>query len=229
VSPERGHVRRLIAEGVVIVASILLAFGLDAWWDATQQSQETADLLAALDEEFALAVEELEGTLFGHRMVVESADTILGRLRAGEGRVPAGWLYWVLDAPTSDLNQGTLAALIASGRFEQVPSQQLRTHLAAWPAAVEDFQEEEAEARDFVRRELMPYLSEVVEIGTALRAGRLNRPDATGDVAVPVSPRLINLIEIRRFLAQRVITERGQADIDVRLDQIRRELQTHMR
>jgi hypothetical protein len=56
-------VRRLIAEGVVIVASILLAFGLDAWWDATQQSRETADLLAALDEEFALAAEELEGTL----------------------------------------------------------------------------------------------------------------------------------------------------------------------
>jgi hypothetical protein len=222
-------VRRLIAEGVVIVASILLAFGLDAWWDATQQSRETADLLVALDEEFALAAEELDGTLFGHQSVVTSADTILGRLRAGQGRVPAGRLYWVLDAPTSDLNQGTLAALIASGGLEQVPSQELRTLLAAWPAAVGDFQEEEAEARVFVRAELMPYLSEVAEIGTALRAGRLNLPDSTGVVAVPTSSRLINLIEIRRFLAQRVITERGQAQIDQRLDQIRRELQTHMR
>ena len=219
--------KRLFAEGVVIVASILLAFGLDAWWDATQQHRETADLLAALDEEFALAAEELDATLVGHRNVVMSADTLLRRLRAGQGRVPAGRLYWVLEAPTSDLNQGTLTVLIASGRLEQVPSQRLRTVLAAWPAAVEDVQEEEAEARSFVRAELMPYLSEVAEIGTALRTGR--RTDTPDDVAVPTGPRLINLIEIRRYLAQRVIDERSQADIDATLEHIRRELQAHMR
>lgn len=220
------HAGRMIAEGAVIVASILLAFALDAWWDASQRSRETADLLAALDEEFALAAAELDGTLAGQRFVVAAADTALGRLRAGESRIPAGDVAWVLDAPTSDINQGTLATLMASGGLERLPSQQLRALLAGWPAAVADIQEEELEARSFVRTQLMPYLSGVTDIGIALRAGR---GAAAGDIEVPTDQRLINLLEVRRFYAQRVINERTQSLVDDTLDQIRRELRAHMR
>ena len=221
------HAGRMIAEGAVIVASILLAFALDAWWDASQRSRETADLLTALDEEFALAAAELDGTLFGHRSVVAAVDTVLGRLRAGERRIPAGSVAWVIDAPTSDMHQGTLAALMASGGLERIPSQQLRTLLAGWPAAIADIQEEELEARSFVRAQLMPYLSGVTDIGIALRAGRGN--DAAGDIEVPTDRQLINLLEIRRSYAQRVINERTQSLVDDALDQIRRELRAHMR
>jgi hypothetical protein len=42
---------RLLFEGVVIVASILLAFAIDAWWDARQQSRAGRDLVAAVVEE----------------------------------------------------------------------------------------------------------------------------------------------------------------------------------
>ncbi len=221
------RVGRMIAESAVIVASILLAFALDAWWDTSQRSRETADLLTALDEEFALAAAELDGTLFGHRSVVAAVDTTLRRLRAGENRVPAGSVAWVLDAPTSDIHQGTLTALMASGGLERLPSQQLRTLLAGWPAAVADIQEEELEARSFVRAQLMPYLSGVTDIGVALRAGRGN--DTAGDIEVPADRRLINLLEVRRSYAQRVIDERTQSLVDDALDEIRRELRAHLR
>ena len=36
---------RVFVEGVVIVASILLALGLDAWWDGVQERQEEREAL----------------------------------------------------------------------------------------------------------------------------------------------------------------------------------------
>jgi hypothetical protein len=44
---------RVLAEGVVIVGSILLAFGIDAWWEGRQERQAervyVARIIAARD------------------------------------------------------------------------------------------------------------------------------------------------------------------------------------
>ena len=39
---------RVLVEGVVIVASILLAFGIDAWWEQRQDREEERRILQAL-------------------------------------------------------------------------------------------------------------------------------------------------------------------------------------
>ncbi len=47
---------RVFVEGVVIVASILLAFGIQAWWEETQERVEEQEILGgdlkALASEF---------------------------------------------------------------------------------------------------------------------------------------------------------------------------------
>ena len=58
---------RVIAEGVVIVGSILLAFGIDAWWEVRVQHEEETQLLADLAEEFASNRSRLELTTGRHR------------------------------------------------------------------------------------------------------------------------------------------------------------------
>ena len=52
---ERGRPRasRLLLEGFVIVASILLAFAIDAAWDERQERAQERRLLEALEGEFA--------------------------------------------------------------------------------------------------------------------------------------------------------------------------------
>ncbi|MDH3424629.1 MAG: hypothetical protein OEN00_16655 [Gemmatimonadota bacterium] len=40
---------RVLAEGAVIVLSILLAFGIDAWWEGRQERAEELAALSALD------------------------------------------------------------------------------------------------------------------------------------------------------------------------------------
>ena len=48
----RKRVTDLTVEGMVIVVSILLAFALEAWWDARGQRQEETQILENLQVEF---------------------------------------------------------------------------------------------------------------------------------------------------------------------------------
>ena len=50
---------RVFVEGVVIVGSILLAFGIDAWWDGSKERADELDYLRALRSEFQAAAVEL--------------------------------------------------------------------------------------------------------------------------------------------------------------------------
>ena len=57
---------RLIAESVAIVASILLAFAIDAWWDVQQTFAVEQELLSnlevGLEENAGMAVEAIKMT-----------------------------------------------------------------------------------------------------------------------------------------------------------------------
>ena len=50
----------LVVEGLVIVASILLAFGIDAWWGERQAGLDEKESIAQLTTDFR-ADDELEG------------------------------------------------------------------------------------------------------------------------------------------------------------------------
>ena len=63
--PDKISWRRILVEGLVIVVSILLAFGIEAWWQ--ERGDRTAELeaLVGLHAEFTAIRERLEGdTLF---------------------------------------------------------------------------------------------------------------------------------------------------------------------
>ncbi len=50
---------RLLVEAAIIVASILLALALDAWWDGVQQDRRRADLIQALVVDFKATSDRL--------------------------------------------------------------------------------------------------------------------------------------------------------------------------
>lgn len=65
---------RVLAEVVVIVGSILLAFAIDAWWDGRQEDQRRRELIEALDLDFELTRTRLtEG--------IALADSLVTRCR----------------------------------------------------------------------------------------------------------------------------------------------------
>ena len=56
---------RVFVEGVVIVGSIRLAFGIQAWWDERGASAASRQLLQDLLAEFGQVEEELERAAAG--------------------------------------------------------------------------------------------------------------------------------------------------------------------
>ena len=64
--------KRLSVEAAAIVASILLAFAIDAWWDGVQDSRQQAKLVTALKLDFETTQTRLDTS-------IEYADSLISR------------------------------------------------------------------------------------------------------------------------------------------------------
>jgi len=76
-----------LVEMVVVVASILIAFGLDAWWDGQQEGREERTILLGLEEELdSLKASVEEQTLFHQEVKAAVKDLLDFAIR---GTIPA--------------------------------------------------------------------------------------------------------------------------------------------
>ena len=73
---------RYLAEGALIVISILIAFGLDASWDTYRQGRDERQILEGLRVDFISAQESLDAWIEGHRGNDELATELLDLLQA---------------------------------------------------------------------------------------------------------------------------------------------------
>jgi len=126
---------RLSLEGVVVVASILLAFGIDAWWDGRQAIRDEDELLVGLREEASANLALL-------RTYVDSLE--MNRERLGrfimsdpvafaESQGDSAWLSAIRPQFrdfSPKLSYGFLDGAIAAGKLELVGDVELRAALA---------------------------------------------------------------------------------------------------
>ena len=117
----------LLTEMVLIVASILLAFALDSWWDERRDRLEEQAILHGLREEFLLNRSMLERRVAQHtkeqaELEILRAATKSGRWATGDPDLDAA-LAATITPPTTDLGNGVLDALISSGRIELLQNQ----------------------------------------------------------------------------------------------------------
>jgi hypothetical protein len=156
---------RVAIEGAVIVGSILLAFGIDAWWDERVERTEEQVVLRQLAAEFADNATQLDSVLAIHHRGLEAAAVLLGVARR-EVRIDADSLrrlVWTVDQPwTFNAKRGALESMIASGQLGIIRNDSLRVALASWPGVLDDFAEDELWAGEFARGEQFSYLSRVV-------------------------------------------------------------------
>jgi hypothetical protein len=152
----------MAVEAVLIVVSILLAFGIDAWWDERKSAQEEAEMIVALENEFLRnrAVLQVQSDLHGH--ILESVGKLVTASRQGEwsdaSQTIDDALYALTYPGTTDLEGGVLDALVSANRFELISDLQLRTSLANWGAVFAEVQDDEQNNRAFVFDRVNPYL-----------------------------------------------------------------------
>ena len=153
----------MLTEAVVIVGSILLAFGIDAAWDARGEAELERRLLEALAEDFRFAESEWKEVKAGHNTVVESMERLL--TWAEQGSVPADQRA-VADTVLSNVfwrmrfhpPMGTVEAVLGSGRLDLLQNQELVGALTRWSAVVAAVNRREVDGADHFYEAVYPYL-----------------------------------------------------------------------
>ena len=151
--------RPVFIEGVVIVGSILLAFGIQAWWDDLQGREEEREILVGLEAEFVDLQARLQRwtayNRWGVRMLEQVLSDSVPKLQAAsvDSAFYAATVVNVLD------QGGALDALLSSGRLELIRDREIRERLAKWPDWLEDIHTNDLSARDFAIREIAPFLA----------------------------------------------------------------------
>ena len=132
---------RLIAESLAIVASILLAFAIDAWWDVQQTFAVEQELLSnlevGLEENARMAVEAIKMTSSDYAIL----QSFVAMTPEEAEEIPSGETYSTISAlwrpNTGTLNTAAVVATLESSATLLRSSPRLRTALALWRGATD--------------------------------------------------------------------------------------------
>ena len=155
--------RRISVEAAAIVASILLAFAIDAWWDGVQERAEEREILSALRAEFEANQKVLAQTAERHRRALNAMQDIVSASKSDIAVHAAslGPLFRrALSTPHYNPATGALAATIGSGRLRLVRNVELKIRLAGWNAVISDLVLDEQTRRDSVTHAIRPAFAE---------------------------------------------------------------------
>ena len=145
-TPESIPWKRISAESLAIVASILLAFAIDAWWNQRQDRESEQIALAGLLSDFRSSRGELAERL---QYLEEARHSFRGFLLATPEeieRLPEAAVAQIPNqlsaSATFDPYLGTLEAITADGRLGLVRSSNVRELLSKWAKIVGDSRED---------------------------------------------------------------------------------------
>jgi hypothetical protein len=195
---------RILAEGVAIVVSILLAFGIQAWWDERGESVWEAAQLQVLRSEFEANLDHSEQVEGNHSTSADRLAQIRDWADSGqEGSTqpfPANVANHLIAWRTAEFSLGALEALISSGDLGRLESSELRRQLLRWRTRLDDVTEKEVLAQTFVEEVITPSLLGQGFIGDTYDA----RPPYADpparlreDIALVASPELVDLVSAR--------------------------------
>jgi hypothetical protein len=125
-----------IGEGVVIVASILLAFGIQAWWDDRREAEEERRMLTALLLESQGNAEWLSEMVSYYQAGIAAADAIQEAAGQTVSTISSdsvdALLATLTGTFTPPLERGALDAVLVGGRIDVIADEDLRRRVAAW-------------------------------------------------------------------------------------------------
>ncbi len=168
----------MAVEAAAIVASILLAFSIDAWWDDRKDRAEEQRILTSLKSEFEQNLELIDIEFSYRRAVVDSILKILDASIAPTSVEPD-----LLDGLISDLSwwqnikysRGAIDGLLQSGGLSLIENEELRRVLVSMPSQFDDTAGSELYDQDITRNVILPYLrthSSLSQIADTAAEGR---------------------------------------------------------
>ena len=139
--------KRISVEAAAIVASILLAFAIDAWWDERVERIEEREILESLQVEFLVNRDAAQAVVQRHETGVQNiarfvslTDEQVLELSAEEIE---DYLLDFASPYTFDPVRGTVDVLLSSGKLGILESPKLREALTTFTNIVEDSVEDQ--------------------------------------------------------------------------------------
>jgi hypothetical protein len=210
----------LVLEGIVILASILVAFLLEGWRADRELARELTQELESVHRELERNRELVVAELTVLDRLTSSAGSLLAALTMSPqaSTVPVTDTIALLGtswSPTIDPSLGAVEALIGSGRLAQVPNPQLRQGLAGLRDQFEDALEEQLMARAVFSNEIFSLTRDrldyrvfgelIAGLSGSADAGALSQESMSvqsfasfGTVDYPNSFSIRNALEMRR-------------------------------
>jgi len=213
---------RILTEGAAIVASILLAFSIDAWWNGRIEAEQALALAQGLRADFEASQEHIARWLAGNRRMHDAQTDLVRRVRLAEPgseiTVPKELFAGVVGAPTYSPTDSTYQAALSSGQIRLIENVELHEALARWRQQIADTSEDELLLREIVIHRLVPELSKSVRLGDVFEFSNLVGWFAGEDVKLDeaevvftVTPTLEAALAERLFYQGFVVS--GLADI----------------
>lgn len=197
---------RVFVEGVVIVGSILLAFGIEAAWQQGQEREVERRLLHTVRQELTEARVVIVDAVEYHRRIGEGALQVAEFNLSLRSETPTdsliGLIY--LDFVFAEVETALLDGATASGQLSLISNEHLRRLLAAWPRRVADLVEQEELIIDKVIAN-EPFLSETLDFAEPNVLGLRSR--GFRGVIVPASPTTLRFL--RSNVGRNIATMRG--------------------
>ena len=156
---------RYVAEGAAIVLSILLAFGIDAWWEAQTERQEESRILTALNDELLSNRDTLAARVAWHIDVQSATLALMAEGTLAESTLPSdsldqligGASWWGTSTP---FQMATMDALTLSGKLALIRDEELLRGITAWGRGVARLHLVAAQDYDHHVAVFMPFLSQ---------------------------------------------------------------------
>jgi hypothetical protein len=199
--------KRISVESIAIVASILLAFGIDAWWGERLERSQEQILLTRLSTEFSTNLERID-ELKGYSIIADAALKLYGLIDEAllndeqTVQVPTGMLRLVLIAPVFEADIPLLDALTKAGKLDIVDDSRIVAVVSVWERQLRDYTSMAERARRDVDTQLLPALYKRADIGPLLVGPFITSLNGADPMwSVPV---VINIdIEIKGLVAGR--------------------------
>jgi hypothetical protein len=189
--------KRVLVEGTAIVVSILLAFGIDAWWDDRQQRASDLAHLQGVLEELESHKLLLAETIASHRATVDLGYELFDLLSSDQAAAQKARTAEVIDLLFNfyriNAPFGSLQTAISSGAIARMANVDLASDIANWPTTIDDLLEEQDDAGVVILLQHYALLGrkismhEVYGHRLAFPTGR-GTPDVISDVARAEAP-----------------------------------------
>lgn len=201
------------------MASILLAFAIDAWWAERLERAAEREELSRLYDEFKLNHDRLSiwisegGIVYQQReAALRLSETLGAALKDGAESVllPDRQLAAIIRTPTFEARMSVFDGLVQSGRIEIIENRRIVRGITSWEGVLRSANDEEQRGLRFVYDQLFPALATDNDIQHILK---LYAIDIRPQNPIPIAPGQVTEIKLTPLLANAAAQRYSQIQV----------------